>query len=265
MMRKPLPLLILVTVALTLLGSVIPQLRFYLALSWVGIDHLYLWQLITYVFVEPNPLSLNLLIQLGFNMYILWMFGSSLIERSRNRLFFLLYFGAALVGGLSALPYYPHLGLAGSATAVYAVLVAWMMINEGAQLLLFFTLPFKAHWLVVGLLGFSLFVEITANQWAAASSLVASSLYGYFFALITWRQLGPFALFHSFERKLIRFLERKKGSSPQPKIYDIKSGNPVLDDEQFMDAMLDQISRQGEGSLTPDQRNRMKTISERKK
>ncbi len=66
---------------------------------------------------------------------------------------------------------------------------------------------------------------------------------------------------------LLRFLWGKKRQLPyrHSKIYDIKSGEPLLDDDQFMDAMLDQISRYGEESLTPAEKKRMKEISEKKK
>lgn len=264
-MRIPLKILIGLTIALSLLGAFLPELQAWLALSWAGIKHFYLWQLISYVLVEPGPLSFSFFLQLAFNMYILWMFGSTLIERSHSGLFFALYFGAALVAGLASLAF-PQAHLAGSTTAVYAILVAWMMLNPGSRLLLFFALPFKAHWLIVGLVGLAFFIDISSSNWVGCATLAVSVLYGYLFALVVWREQSPFALLRPFERKVLRFLERKKQTPYQPsKIYDIKSGAPILDDDQFMDAMLDQISRLGEGSLTAAEKKRMREISERKK
>lgn len=264
-MRTSLKVLISTTIGLSLLALFIPQLSGWLALSWTGIGRLYLWQLLTYILIEPGPASFNFFLQLGFNMYILWMFGSSLIERSRPALFFSLYFGAALIAALASLAF-PHAILAGSTNAVYAILVAWMMVNPGAQLLLFFSIPFKAHWLIVILIGISLFIDLAANNWPAFATLAVSIFFGYLFALIAWRQQSPFLFLHPFERKVLRMLEKKQ---VQPyrhsKIYDIKSGEPLLDDEQFMDAMLDRISRHGEGSLTSAEKKRMQAISEKKK
>jgi membrane associated rhomboid family serine protease len=265
-MRTILKTLIFTTIGISLLGAFVPQIQILLALSWSGISHFFLWQLITHVFVEPGPISLGFFLQLGFNMYILWMFGSILIERAHTRHFLTLYLGAALLTGLTALAF-PHPLLAGSTNAVYAILVAWMMLNPNSQLLLFFALPFKAHWLIIGLVGFTLFLDLSAANWLGSATLAVSVLYSYLFSLIVWREQSPFPALYPFERKALRLLERKKKHQPyqHTKIYDIKSGNPVLDDDQFMDAMLDQISRHGEGSLSAAEQKRMKSISERKK
>jgi membrane associated rhomboid family serine protease len=261
-MQLSLKILIAVTLVATLVTTPIHPL---LALSWAGIEHLYLWQLLTYLLVEP--LSFHGFVQLAFNMYLLWMFGSSLIERSRSRTFFLLYFGSALFASLAALLplYFFSSVLASSTPAVYAIMVAWMMLNPHSQLLLFFALPFKAHWLITGLLALTLFLDLSQGHWVGATSLIASCLFSYLFTLVAWREQGPFAIFRPFERSVLRFLERRKQPYQRSKIYDIQSGAPVLDDEQFMDAMLDKISRLGEDSLTPQEKKRMQAISAKKK
>lgn len=265
-MRSPLKFLIFTTVGISLLAGFIPELYSWLSLSRMGIERLFLWQLISYIFVERGPISFGFFLTLAFNMYILWMFGSHLIERSHTRLFLILYLGAPILGGLASLAF-PHAYLAGSTNGVYAILIAWMLLNQGAQLLLFFTLPFKAQWLILGLLGATLLIDITNGHWAAAVSLAVASIYSYLFTLIVWRQPGPFPLLRRFEKTIFQFLEKKKRHERynRSKIYDIKSGAPVLDDEQFMDAMLDRISRHGEQSLTSSEKKRMKEISERKK
>ncbi len=264
-MGTSLKILIGLTICLSLAAPFVPHLQDWLILSWAGIEHLYLWQLITYAFIEPGPLSFGFFIQLAFNMYILWVFGATLIERSHTALFFVLYFGAALAAALASL-LIPNATLAGSTCPVFAVIVAWMMINPGSRLLLFFTLPFKAHWLVVGLLGFTFFIDISSSNWVGAVSLAASVLFAYLFALIVWREESPFLILRPFERWILRRLEKKKAESyHSSKIYDIKSGKPLLDDDQFMDAMLDRISRYGENSLSPEEKKRMHEISKRKK
>ena len=260
----PLKSLIYLTIGVSLLGAIFPECQKILSLSWAGIERLYLWQFVTYPFVEPNPLSFSFFLALFFNMYVLWMFGSSLIDRCRPPLFFVLYFGATLLSGGVAL-LIPHSSLAGSTYPIYALLIAWMMLNREAQLV-FFSRPLNARWLILVVIGISLFLNISSAQWAAAAALSASLLFGYLFVLIAWRQPSPFPFLRPFERTLLRFLEPKKKDPYQPsKIYDIHSGKPVLDDEQFMDAMLDRISRHGEESLTPAEKQRMKQISERKK
>jgi len=262
----PLKFLIFSTIGVSLFAAAFPELQQWLSLSESGIEHLYLWQFITYVFVEPGPFSFSFFLQLAFNMYILWAFGSSLIERSHPRLFFVLYFGSSLTSGLVALAF-PHSSLAGSTNPICALLVAWMMFNPGSRLLLFFTHSFKAYWLIAFIIGASLLIHISTGNWLEGATLAISVLFGYLFSLIAWRQQSPFPLLRPFERRFLRLLERKKGQQPyqRSKIYDIHSGQPILDDDQFMDAMLDQVSRHGEESLTVAEKKRMREISRRKK
>ncbi len=263
-MRTSLKILIFTTTGVSLAAGFFPQLYQWLALSWSGIEQFYFWQLITYIFLEQGPLSLSFFIQLAFNMYLLWMFGSQLLERTRPRLFLSLYLGSAILAGLAILAF-PRATLAGGTNAIYALLVAWMILNPGAQLLLFFAIPFKAYWLIAALIGFSLFVDISASDWIHATALAVSCVYSYLFTLIVWRQQSPFPVLAPFERKILRLLERKNKEPYQhTKIFDIKSGEPVLDDDQFMDAMLDRISRHGAESLTAGEKKRMKQISERR-
>ncbi|PIS02713.1 MAG: hypothetical protein COT85_01395 [Chlamydiae bacterium CG10_big_fil_rev_8_21_14_0_10_42_34] len=264
-MRTPIKVLIFSTIGLSLLAVLVPELQMLLALSWVGIKNYYYWQVLTYAFITPGSVSVGFFFQLGFNMYVLWMFGTSLLERTQAKLFLTLYLGAIILPGLSVLAI-PNAVLAGSTTAVYAILVAWMMLNSGARLLLFFTIPFKAQWLVVGLIAFTLFVNISSHYWVGAISLTASILYSYLFTLIVWKQLGPFPILHPFERRFLSLFEKKvKQPKQRTKIFDIKSGSPVLNDDQFMDAMLEKISTRGKESLSPEEKKRMKEISERKK
>lgn len=266
-MRTPLKVLIFCTIGISLLAGFVPVVKGLLTLSWVGVDRLYLWQFLSYIFVERGPVNFGFLISLAFNMYFLWIFGSPLYERTSAKKFFTLYFGAAIVGGLSALMF-PRFVLAGSSNPVFAVLVVWMMLNPGSQLLLFFTLPFKSYVLVLALIGISLFFDITSANWVGAVTLLISCAYGYLFALFVWKEHSPFSFLLTFERKIFRLFERrqqKKKEGQHSKIYDIQSGKPVSDDDKFIDAMLDRISRHGEGSLTPEEKKRMDEISRKRR
>ncbi|MBX7066111.1 MAG: rhomboid family intramembrane serine protease [Parachlamydiales bacterium] len=265
-MMSPLNILIPLTILFSLCIGFFPSLAPWFALTWAGMEHFFLWQLFTYILIERGPISVNFFLNLAFNMYILWVFGIQLIERSHARLFLILYFGAALFGGLAALAV-PHPFLAGPTNAVYAILIAWMLLNQRSQLLLFFSFRMNAQWLILGLIAATLLIDLANSYWAGAASLIASCIYAYFFTLIVWRQPGPFSFLRRFEKRIFQLLERKKKHETyiHSKIFDIKSGEPIIDDDQFMDAMLDRIARHGEESLTPTERKRMKEISKRKK
>jgi membrane associated rhomboid family serine protease len=266
--QNPLKTLILFTLVTSLTTCFFPELKSDLLLSWGGIKSFHLWQLITYIFVDPFPLSLSFLINLGFNLFLLWVFGSSLIERAHSKKFFVLYFGSALfasLASLSVLPYSP-IPLAGCAPSLFAILAAWMMLYPEADIMLFLTVPVRSCWLVVGLLGFNLAIDLSVGNYPHAVSIGAASLFGYVFALVAWREQGPFSILYPLERFVLRLLERKREakSYKHTKIFDIRSGEPVLSDEAFMDSMLARISKYGEEILTPEERKRMEEISERK-
>lgn len=272
-----LKILIWITIGINLFSAFLPQIQPLLALSLDGVRHFYLWQFASYLFVPPisGGISFPFLLHLVFNMYLLWTFGASLIVRSKPSIFFSLYFGsgifaALLAAGAMALFGLPY-SLAGSSTSLYAILMAWMILNPEADILLFFSLPFKARWLILGLIGANLLIDLSNRDWIRFISFSGSAIFGYLFAIIAWSEQSPFPFLRFFERMLLRTVERlrhigKKKPAPfkQTKIYDIQSGAPLFDDEQFMDTMLARISLYGEDSLTPDEKKRMKTISAKK-
>lgn len=264
-MSLPLKILIFASIAISILGVAFPESLNLFALSRNGVEHFFLWQPFTYIFFEKGPFSVSFFLNLAFNMYLLWVFGSYLLERSHTRLFLLLYFGASILGGLAAL-IDPHVFLTSSTNGVYAVLVAWMLLNQHAKLLFFFAIPFQAKWLILGLVIASLALNLANGNWAEALSLATACLYSYFFTLAVWKQPGPFSFLRKFEKRFFQFFEKRKKHEyyKHSKIYDITSGEPVLGDDQFMDGCLDRISRHGEDSLTAAEKKRMKAISKRK-
>jgi hypothetical protein len=72
------------------------------------------------------------------------------------------------------------------------------------------------------------------------------------------------ALFGYLFYRLPQLFTWKEKFHSTTKIYDFRSGLPKLNDEQFMDAMLARISRYGKDSLSPEETERMKKISEKK-
>lgn len=243
----------------------------YLILTHAGIHHLYLWQFATYVLIHPFP---STLIHLAFNLYLIWTFGTILIGRLHSKLFFSLFFGSAITAGLFAwvaMATFPLSSsfLMGSSTALYGLLMSWVILNPDAHLLLFFTIPFKARHLALGLIGINLIIDLSRSDWVSCFAYIGAILFSYLFTLIACRMRSPFPFLSQFENSILRFIEWiTHFSSKLPichtKIYDIKSGEPILNDDQFMDAMLSQISLYGENSLKPEEKARMKRISERK-
>ena len=147
------------------LSLVFPFLGPYLVLSKEGIAHLYLWQFATYLFIHPFPSGI---FQLALNLYVLWVFGTAIIERIHLKSFCALYFGAGIFAGLlawGAMFLFPPTPLSGSSPALYATLIAWVILNPESELFLFFAIPFKARSLLIVLLGLGLLVHLASSAW----------------------------------------------------------------------------------------------------
>ena len=243
----------------------------WLALSLHYLKQGFFWQYITYIFLVPSlGLSAGFILHLLFNLYLLWLFGESLVTRTSQVKFLLLYLLCGVISGAIATFVmaigYPDYLLAGSTLIIYGYLIAWVIANPHAELRLFFALPFRAKWLILGLLGVNLLFYLTRFDLVAFFAYLSSSFVGYLFGLVEFNHHGPFNFLIRWEKKLFHFLKKRKGRKTyhSSKVYDIKSGEQKLADDEFMDAMLAKVSQEGEKSLTRKERKRMRKISKRK-
>ena len=97
-------------------------------------------------------------------------------------------------------------------------------------------------------------------------------VYGYLYSVLVWNSLSPFCRLHSLEKKMI-YLKRKwfhnfreviNTKVQISKIYNFKTGKVMIRDEDFMNACLDKIGKNGKDSLTRSERFRMWLISRKK-
>jgi membrane associated rhomboid family serine protease len=264
------------TVALSLLTVSLGQFLSYgpqqlLSFSPYGFQQYFLWQLVTYLFVlPPTPgLTLGFIITLLFNLYIIWVVGTWVINRIGKQAFALLYFGSGIFAGLCCLATMNFFGMdalvAGATPAIYALFVIWAMFFPDTELLFFFLFPMKSRWLVAGLILIPLLMSLSQREWVLFTLIAAGSFYGYCFGLLGLELNGPFVFSHRVEDRLIGIKRRLFKNSLSSKIVDIKTGKPVdSSDEEFMDEMLGKISLHGKESLTWRERRRMAKISKNK-
>ncbi|MBN1783174.1 rhomboid family intramembrane serine protease [bacterium] len=128
------------------------------ALVWT---RFYFWQWFTYMFLHGGVMHL------GFNMYVLWMFGSD-IERMWGSRAFLQYY---LITGVGAGIFYslvrfgsgiPTIGASG---AVYAILVAFAVMFPNRQIMMLFPpVALPARTLVMIFLGIEVFLGVTGSS-----------------------------------------------------------------------------------------------------
>lgn len=266
--RTPLPIKALIFT--TLFFSICsPLAGTFLGLSIRGIQHWYLWQLASYLFIHPFPSEL---ISLIFYLYLIWTFGTSLIEQIKPKYFFILYFGSGLAAALFALlPMFllsSKSPLIGCLPAIYAILTSWTLLNADTSILLFLTIPMRARNLISILIGFTLLISLSHANWIPFCASIGAITFSYFFTLIVCKIHSPFPFLLSMENRLfdtINRLENAKLHKHRPaKIYDIQSGEPILNDDQFVDSMLAKISLYGEKILSQEEKQRMQTISRKK-
>lgn len=275
---RPLKILLAGITVLTFAGALWPSLSPLLGLSKEGIRHFFLWQWLSYSFFEPSAHGINgsLLIQLGFSLYLLWVFGASLIERLGLPRFFCLLSGSAFFGGLGAWTLLETLQMPtlfiGPAAALYGCLFAWTLLNAQAKLLLFAVLPLNASIALYFLIAITFLIDLSQSNWPALGAFFASLVYAYFFSLLCCKVHSPFRFLFPFEKllfKIVGSFAKWPRKTPKiyrsSKIYDIRSGKPILDDEQFLDAMLTRISLYGENALSPEEKSRMNDISRGRK
>lgn len=254
----------------------VPGPQEWFSLSWWGFQHYLLWQPITYLFVHPigyGGIGFSYFIGLIFNIYILWVIGSDICQRIDEKSFMRFYLICGILSGIATLFIMPLIGqyvlLAGPATSVMAVLLIWAFLNPEQELLLFFLFPVKAKWLSLGILGLALLISLSNLQFIYFFHYLLGALFGYMYGLTVWGVHSPFPHLYKPElaiirasQKIRRLVPHKKGSS-KSKVVNIKTGEPD-DDEDFIDSMLEKISKYGENSLSFSERKRMEKISEKK-
>ncbi len=156
-----------------------------LALWSVQSGHFQLWQPLTYMFMHAS------IDHIFFNMFALWMFGC-ILENFWGTKRFLIYYlvcglGAAAVNLLVA-PGGPTVGASG---AVYGILLAFGMMFPNEQIYLYFLLPIKAKWFVIGYAAIELFEGVFHSMdgiahFAHLGGMLAGLL------LILWWRKHPF-------------------------------------------------------------------------
>ncbi len=248
-----------------------------LGLSWWGFSRGMLWQPFSYLLLHHGQwgLSLGFFIGVLFHMYLLYMMGTAVYDHVGNRRFFLLYFGSGVVAGLATLMMMGGGLLVGSTPAVFGVLTLWAMLYPETELMLMFAGQVKGRWLWVIILGISILIDLSHAQFAGITTTITGALAGYFYGLVAFNLRGPFPQTHRFDAVIAgvgqQFQKRRahtqsmmQDAYKKAKVFDFKTGEAILDDEEFMDAMLAKISKYGEKSLSRKERKRMKVISDTK-
>jgi membrane associated rhomboid family serine protease len=243
----------------------------WLSLSWWGMKH-YLWfQPFTSLFVQGtgfDGVSMGWLFALGFNLYLLWVFGTSVHEWVGSRSFFKLYIGSGVFAGLMTLflmPLFGHWGnLSGAAPATLAILLVWTMMHPEGEIFIFSLIPIQAKLLFVIVAALFGINALLNSDMIRFFHLFFGVLFGYLFALLGWGFALPYDKLKMCDAFLLKWKHKIFGEK-KGKIVSFETGEEMSEDDAFVDAMLKKISQKGEGALSTKERKRLDDISRRKR
>ena len=158
-----------------------------LALNALPYGHFRIWQPFTYMFMHGGW------DHLFFNMFALWMFGNTMENYWGTRRFIFYYLFCGIGAGLFNL-IVPGWGITvGASGAIYGLLLAFGMTFPNEYIYLYFLMPIKAKWFV---LGYAL-IEVFEGFFSTGNVAHFAHLGGMLFGLILilyWRK-HPFSRF----------------------------------------------------------------------
>lgn len=145
---------------------IFPALKAYMALNPVAVLSGYLWQPVTYMFAHAD------LTHLFVNMLGLFFFGTQVERSIGSKEFLLFYFLTGALAGLASFGIYVATGawyttLLGASGALFAVLLAFAIVNPEAQIYLYGLIPIRAPVMVIGYAG----IEVASQLFSFRNSV----------------------------------------------------------------------------------------------
>lgn len=148
-----------------------------------------IWQPLTYMFMHGS------FDHLFFNMFSLWMFGAVLERYWGTRRFVFYYLVCGIGAGLlNLLVPGVHLSV-GASGAVYALLLAFGMMFPNEYIYLYFLVPIKTKWFIIGMIALELFEGIFRSYDGVAHFAHLGGMLIGFLLILYWRK-------HPFSRYL---------------------------------------------------------------
>lgn len=249
-------ILLIINVAVFLLENLAPRLipSTYLGLSWAGLSHGYVWQLLTFQFLHANLLHL-LLNSLG-----VFSFGFAVEHFLGRKRFLQLYLLSGALGGLvhalGSLAWPSHFGvisdafgkyyipMVGASAGLFGLIAAFALMFPERDLTVFLFFVFPVTVSAKVLLGVC--AGITALGILFDKSNVAHGAHA-------GGMLGGWLMLQFFARRA----RRQSAFAPEAETPSAPSGTDFLNKE--VDAILEKISRQGIQSLTAAERRTLES------
>lgn len=229
-------------------------LEYYFGLSHVGfILEFKLWQVFTYMFLHGGWMHII------FNLLALWMFAGELEQVWGSRLFLRFYIysgiGAGLFISLLNFVLYSKFGATGvtigASGALYAILLAYGMTWPNREILLWFVIPIKMKYLVIGFGIFEFFGTLSTASGAGGNVSHIGHLGGLISGFIFMYVMSKRRLAGTGNKKDIlqeNFITRAfKDLRLKRKKKDIDNR---IKAKKIIDELLEKIARSGMSSLS---------------
>lgn len=220
------------------------------------------WQLITYQFMHGG------FGHIFFNMFALWMFGSSIEDVFGSKKFLIFYLLAGVCAGLLQLFLSPILGGAyaptiGASGAVFGVLIAYAMFFPDNLIFLYFLIPVKAKYLIAFLVVIEFLAVDSASSGVAHLAHLGGALFGFLYIMfdknsyVSLKNVFNKSYFYKanpnkrdiFTNPFNRTAQNNRDVD-EANYYDLNQKDNAEVSQVEIDAILDKISQSGYQNLT---------------
>lgn len=199
------------------------------------------WTLVTYMFLHGG------IMHIAFNMIVLFFFGPRVEQRLGSNRFITMYFIAGISGALLSFVLAPQAAIIGASAAVFGVEMAFAKYWPRELIYIWGVLPIQAIWLIALSVAYSVWSGMNGSTSGVADFAHLGGIAGAF-VYLWWLDR------HHGSRK---FRAKAVPKAPMGKVLEWKRVDPNSIHELNRDEVnriLDKISAEGVGSLTPEER-----------
>lgn len=258
-MTKAVKWLLIANITVYILNMAFP-LNSNLGLYYVFHPNFQFYQFITYMFIHHGSSHIF------FNMFALWIFGRAIEPALGTKRFLIYYFvcglGGAIVQELGQLTgiINPYAVTGGASGAVFGILLAFGMMFPNEKIYIWFILPLKAKYFVIGYGLIEIILGMTSHDGVAHSAHVAGMLFG--FALLTYwkyeakRKTNQYRT-HAGWHTTSTHPNMKVTYNKNERTSDYEYNARKREENDEIDKILDKIRKNGYSSLTEDEKKRL--------
>jgi membrane associated rhomboid family serine protease len=235
--------IIIATVAMFFVQNLLPLASQLLALTpRLVIERLFVWQLATYMFLHGG------FWHLFFNLVVLYFLGNMVEGAWGSRRFLRYYVVCGIGGGLLHMLFDYNASVVGASGAIFGLYLAAAMLFPDAYVYLYFLIPVRMKYLVIGLAVLQL-----ANGIAGVSGTA-------YFAHLGGMVAGLWFFRGEIARRLGVARGRRRAPSWRPR-FGLPKRHGGGDAVGNIDSILDKISAKGYDNLTPTEKRILENYS----